>query len=81
MKKRQVKPLKQGILDHLDDRIRVFKEKTGEYPSKIFCDLKTHKKLFEELKIIDITESWIDKEDNYRGILLEIKRDIFIELE
>jgi hypothetical protein len=43
---------------------------------------ETKNKLFTELELItDLSLCWYDKKDNYRGIPIEIKKDVFIELK
>jgi hypothetical protein len=73
---------KTNLLDHLDQKINGYYEKKEEYPKAILMSKDTKDKLFIELKETppDIDNCWIDKRDNYRGLKIEIKEDIFIEL-
>lgn len=69
------------ILDILDQKINGYYQLNKEYPNKIIMSQETKNKIFIELEEIDINLSWKDKKDNYRGIKIEIKKDIFLELK
>jgi len=70
------------LLEYLDREIETFKIKNNCYPNLILMSQKTKDKLFSELENdVDISLSWFDHRDNYRGIKIGTKEDIFIELE
>jgi hypothetical protein len=70
-----------NILTYLDTQIEIFYQKNNNYPLKILMSKETKDKLFAELENdVDISLSWADKKDNYRGIFIEIKEGILIEL-
>lgn len=69
-----------NILAYLDNKIEKFRENTGSYPTKIIMSKDTQKKIFKEL-IIEVENCWINFKNNYRGIKIELKKDIFIELK
>jgi hypothetical protein len=71
-----------SILKHLDDTINGYYQKNNNYPDSIIMSKETKKKIFTELKEgSDLSLCWVDKKNNYRGIKIEIKKDIFIELK
>ena len=70
------------LLSYLDDEIEKFNQRTNIYPKIIFMSKETKTKLFAELNLInEMNDNWYDRKDNYRGILIEIKQDVFIELK
>jgi len=70
------------ILDYLDDSINGFYQKNNNYPKLILMSKETKDKLFTELELEPIMDnSWFDTKNNYRGIPIEIKKNIFIELK
>jgi hypothetical protein len=70
-----------NILNYLDKELENFKQKTGSYPTKIIMNIETKKKIFDSLESgIDIKGSWVDKQDNYRGIKLKIGKEERITL-
>jgi hypothetical protein len=68
------------ILDYLDREIEIFRQRNNKYPKLILMNKETKDKIFVELDLIEMNDSWRDNKDNYRGILIEIKLNIFIEL-
>lgn len=69
-----------SILKLLDEKLEGFKQIKNTYPKKIIVSQEVKDKIFDELKEYTLDLSWVDKQNNYRGILLEIKKDVFIEL-
>ena len=70
------------ILDELDSKIEKFRQVSGTYPAKIITDKKSHDKIWEQILLQpDISTSWAENKENYRGIALEIKEDNFLKLE
>jgi hypothetical protein len=70
-----------NILALLDKQIEGFLQSKGDYPSKLLMKKETKDKLFAELeKEPEMTDSWYDRKDNYRGFLIEIKDIDFIKL-
>jgi hypothetical protein len=71
------------ILTLLDNKIETFRQNKGDYSLKIIMSKETKDKIFAELKKSSpiIENCWIDKNDNYRGLPIEIKEGIFIELK
>jgi hypothetical protein len=71
-----------NLLNYLDQEIELYRQKNNNYPKKIIMSKETKDKLFAELgNDVDISLSWTNKKDNYRGIPVEIKKDIFLELK
>jgi hypothetical protein len=71
-----------NILAYLDSQIETFKVIKDKYPSKILMSKEVKDKIFAELNLISAMDlSWKEKQDNYRGIEILIKENIFIELE
>jgi hypothetical protein len=70
------------LLDYLDEMINGYYQKNNTYPTRIIMNKETKDKIFIELGLEpEIDNSWKDSKDNYRGIEIEIKKDIaFIEL-
>lgn len=70
------------LLEYLDREIELFRQKTGNYPKKIILSRLACEKVFFELELEPIMDNcWKDKQDNYRGISIYIKENVFIELE
>ena len=69
------------LLDYLDEIINTYYQKNNVWPGRIILNKETKEKIFTELEEMDLTNSWVDKQDNYKGISLYIKKDVFIELE
>lgn len=70
------------VLDYLDREIEYFKQKNNNYPAKIIMNKETKDKLFAEIEKENfITNSWKDRQDNYRGILIETSQEEQIKLE
>jgi len=76
-----------NILNYLDEKIELFRQKNKDYPKIILMSLDSKNKIFEslesELKILKNKKdnSWYDTKDNYRGIPIKVKENIFIELK
>jgi hypothetical protein len=71
-----------NILTLLDDKINGYYQNNGNYPTKIIMDKETKDKIFTELELEPTLDNcWKEKEDNYRGIKIVIKKDIFLELK
>jgi hypothetical protein len=68
------------LLDYLDQKIDIFYQKNNDYPKLILMNKETKDKIFEALEYIP-ENFWRDNKDNYRGIEIKIKKDIFIELK
>jgi len=70
------------MLDCLDSQINGYYQKNNNYPNLILMNKETKDKLFTELELEPIMDnSWYNTKNNYRGIPIEIKKDIFIELK
>jgi hypothetical protein len=70
------------LLGYLDREINNYYQRTGSYPKKIIMSPGSKEKLFTELLLEpDLTLSWFDKQDNYRGIKIEISNIEEIKLE
>jgi hypothetical protein len=70
------------ILDYLDEIINGYYQKTGNYPQKIIMSPRSKEKLFSELELEPpLDNSWKDKQDNYRGIKIEISNIEQLKLE
>jgi hypothetical protein len=70
------------LLEYLDREIENFRKKTGNYPKKIILSEPGKKKIFSELELEPtIDNCWKDKQDNYRGIKIEISNIEQIKLE
>ena len=70
-----------NILNYLDDTINAYYQSKKDYPKSLFMSQDTKDKVFAELNlIIDLTDSWYERKDNYKGIPIHIKPDIFIEI-
>jgi hypothetical protein len=70
-----------NILNYLDNEIEKFRQANNDYPKLILMSKETKDKLFAELELEPIMDNcWFDTKNNYRGIPIEIKKDIFIEL-
>jgi hypothetical protein len=71
-----------GLLGYLDQQINGYYKKTGNYPKKIIMSPGSKEKLFSELELEPTMDnSWKDKQDNYRGIKIEISNIEEIKLE
>jgi hypothetical protein len=71
-----------SLLGYLDNQIELFRQKNNNYPFKIIMNKETRDKIFTELENdIDISLSWKDKKNNYRGIKIEISNIEQIKLE
>jgi hypothetical protein len=83
MRQKQAKNKVIGtLLDYLDNQIELFRQKNNDYPNLILLSKETKDKLFIELENEPIMDnSWKDLKNNYRGIPVEIKKDIFLELK
>jgi len=70
------------LIDYLEEEIERFKKKNNSWPGKIILNKETKDKLFTELELEpNIQGSWFDRKDNFRGIPIEIKKDVYIELK
>ena len=72
------------LLNYLDNQIELFWQKNEDYPKEILMNKETKSKLWAELK--DGKEkkennSWQNQKNNYRGIPVKIKKDVFLELK
>ena len=71
-----------SILNFLDEKINGYYQNRKDYPSVIYMSKDANDKVFAELAAgTELTLSWYDKKDNYRGIPIKIKEETFIELE
>jgi spore coat polysaccharide biosynthesis protein SpsF (cytidylyltransferase family) len=70
-----------NILNLLDEKINGYFQKNNDYPAEIIMDKGTKDKIFEELNLIALDNSWKEKNDNYKGIKIVIKKGIFLELK
>ena len=71
-----------NILIYLDNQIETFRQKKGDYPTKITLNKVTYDQIFSEIDSAPTEfEGWAFKKDNYRGIPLEIRDISFIKLE
>jgi len=71
-----------SLLGYLDKQINGYYQKIRNYPKKIIMSPGSKEKLFTELLLEpDLTLSWFDKQDNYRGIKIEISNIEEIKLE
>ena len=72
------------LIGYLEEEIEGFNLKNNDYPVKIFMNKETKDKLFTELELepsMNTEKCWKDKKElNYRGIPIEIKEDVYIEL-
>jgi len=73
----------ESLLGYLDEKINGYYQKTGSYPKKIIMSPGGGRtKLFSELELEPTMDnSWKDKQDNYRGIKIEISNIEEIKLE
>ena len=71
-----------SILKFLDEKIEGYYQKTGNYPSTIMISKEAEKKISAELNLeTGLDLSWKEnKLSNYKGIKIEIKEGILIEL-
>ena len=70
------------LLEYLDREINGFYQKTGNYPKKIIMSPGSKEKLFSELELgTDLSNSWKDTQNNYRGIKIKISNIEEIKLE
>jgi len=70
------------FLEYLDNQLEIYKQRNNNYPNKIIMSKKTKDKLFAELELEPTMDnSWVDKQDNYRGIKIEISNIEQIKLE
>ena len=69
------------LLDYLDEMLNTYYKNNNVWPGRIILNKETKEKIFIELEKMDLTNCWKDKQDNYRGISLYIKKDVFIESE
>lgn len=87
MQKRAKTGIKEGIeqdklLTYLDHLINDYYQNNNVWPGKIILSQETKDKIFEALDLETLDNSWKDKRDNYKGIPIEIKKDItLIELK
>lgn len=72
-----------SILKFLDEKIEGYYQGKGNYPSTIFISKETEKKINAELNLeTGLDLSWKEnKLNNYKGIKIEIKEGILIELK
>jgi hypothetical protein len=71
-----------NILNYLDNEIEKFRQKTGDYPNLILMSKDIKVKIFQELELEPVLDNcWKDRQDNYRGIFIEIKDIDFLKLE
>ena len=69
-----------NLLSYLDQKLNAYYQKNNSWPGKIILSKETRDKIYAELQLEpDLSLCWIDKKDNYRGIKIEIKPNIFIE--
>ena len=72
----------ESLLGYLDKEINAYYQKTGNYPSKIILSVPGLRKIFSELELEPtLDNSWKDKQDNYRGIKIEISNIEELKLE
>ena len=70
------------ILAILDQTINGYYQSKGNYPSKILMSKETKEKIDKALELEpDLSDSWKDTTNNYKGIIIEIKENVFIEME
>ena len=73
------------LIGYLEEEIERFKKKNNSWPGKIILNKETKDKLFTELELepsMNTEKCWKDKKElNYRGIPIEIKEDVYIELK
>ena len=69
------------ILKYLDDTINGYYQKNKTYPLSIKMNKTTKDKVFEELALeVDLSLSWADSKNNYKGIPIKITNIKFIKL-
>lgn len=77
-----VKTRQISILDLLDQKLSIYYQHNATYPKLILMNKETKDKVFEALDLEPtLDNSWKDNYNNYRGIEIKIKKNIFLELE
>jgi hypothetical protein len=69
------------FLEYLDQQINGYYQKTGNNPTKIILSASGRKKLFSELELETLDNSWRNKKDNYRGIKIQTSNIEELKLE
>ncbi len=73
-----------NILNYLDNEIEKFRQNKGDYPNLILMSKETQDKLITEINKDKETQengSWENLPNNYKGISIKIRKDIFLKLE
>ena len=76
--------MENNLLTYLDIEIENFRINKGDYPKLILMNKETKDKLITEIeknKEPEENGSWENIRDNYKGIPIKIKENIFIELK